>query len=512
MRLWPTCSARRAELLPGGSGSAGLAIIMHRSTIIVAVGLSLAVGVAPALASPGLAPVLGANKAGTSAKKNIAVGQISGPKGSKMRVSLMMRIKDAGYLVTDAEDLKTGSSKASIKKMAKALQVDAVVLGKVSNGNDLTLSVYKPDGRLAEQIKLKGGTSTKLENAIQNEFDIVIAAPLAKAAGGKGVAEPPPEAEGTPPVVEEAEPEVAENAAVAQAAEPTDAEKPPEDQPDEPAPKKDEKKPSKGGRAPFELDLKLRGYSRAWEYTGEPVGVRDPSASHRTLQPYNLDFAPALEFATVLYPAAFFTDGIASNFGVMGSFVLGIATSTDFEQQIPGTTNKLVTELKTTSQAWDMGVRGRIPIGPAELALFATYGSHSFILHGDEGGTGLAPLVPDVKYTFVRLGAEARVRVAKFLAGGHIAPRILTSLHQIDLPYVWFPNAHGSGLDFGLMVGYGVLPYMDIVLNADFVGYGFDFNPMPADPLLAPVIAGGATDRYNSLSLGVKFTLGGSGK
>jgi hypothetical protein len=483
---------------------------MHRSSLLVAIALSFVVAVEPARASAGVAPILAANKAGTSAKKNIAVGQITGPKASKMRVSLMMRIKDAGYLVTDAEDLKTGSSKASIKKMAQALQVDAVMLGKISNGNDLTLSVYKPDGRLVEQIKLKGGTSTKLENAIQNEFDIVIAAPLAKAAGGKGVVDAPAEADGKPPVVEDAEPEVAESAAVAQAAEPAAAEQPPEDQPDEQAPKDDEKKPSKAGRAPFEVDLKMRGYSRAWEYTGDPVGVRDPSASHRTLQPYNLDFAPALEVAAILYPGAFLTDGIASHFGVMGSFVLGIATSTDFEQQIPGTSNKLVTELKTTSQAWDMGLRGRIPIGPAELALFATYGTHSFILHGDEGGTGLAPLVPDVKYTFVRLGAEARVRIAKFLGGGHIAPRILTSLHQIDLPYVWFPNAHGSGLDFGLMVGYGVLPYMDIVLNADFVGYGFDFNPMPVDPLIGPVIAGGATDRYNSLSLGVKFTLGGS--
>jgi hypothetical protein len=169
-----------------------------------------------------------------------------------------------------------------------------------------------------------------------------------------------------------------------------------------------------------------------------------------------------------------------------------------------------VQKLNTTSQAWDVGLRGRIPIGPAEISLFAEYGAQTFILEGDEGGAKLAPLVPDVQYTFVRLGGEARVRVAKVLMGGHIAPRILTSLHKIDLPYVWFPGATGWGLDFGLMLGYGVLPFMEVVLNADFTGYGFDFNPVPTDPLLAPVVAGGATDRYNSLSLGVKFTLGGS--
>ena len=491
---------------------AGLVIAMRRSTLVATLASTLAFGVAPAWASPGVAPVFGAKKATTSAKKNIAVGQIDGPKSAKMRVALMMRIKDAGYLVTDAEDLKTGSSKTSIKKMAKALQVDAVLLGKISGGNDLTLSVYKPDGRLVEQIKLKGGSSAKLENAIENEFDGVIAAPIARAAGGKGV----PDATGDDekPAEEEAEPEVAESRAAQPPPEeqkPSAAEQPPEEEkPAEAAAKDDDKQPAKPGRAPLELDLRMRVYSRAWKYTGLG-GVRDPSQPHRTLEPYNLDFAPALEFAGILYPAAFFTDGVASNFGVMGSFMQGFATSTDFEQQIPGTSNKLVTELKTSSQAWDMGVRGRIPIGPAEIALFATYGSQSFILHGDEGGTSsLAPLVPDVRYTFVRLGGEARVRFAKVLVGAHIAPRILTSLHNIDLVNVWFPGAKGTGLDFGLMVGYGVLPFMDVMLSADFVGYGFDFNGIPNNPQVAPVVAGGATDRYNSLSLGVKFTLGGT--
>lgn len=484
---------------------------MRRSTLVATLASALALA-APAWAGPGAAPVFGAKKATTSAKKNIAVGQISGPKGSKMRVSLMMRIKDAGYLVTDAEDLKTGSSKATIKKMATALQADTVLLGKISSGNDLTLSVYKPDGRLVEQIKVKGGSSAKLENAIQDEFDGVIAAPLARAAGGKGVVAAA--SDEAPPAEEEAEPEVAESQAAPPPPEeqkPSAAEVPPEEKPAE-APAKDEgeKKPAKPGRSPLELDLRMRVYSRAWDYT-DLRGVRDPTQPHRTLEPYKLDFAPAVEFAGILYPAAFFSDGIGSNFGLMGSFMQGFATSTNFEQQIGGTMNKVVTELKTSSQAWDVGVRGRIPIGPAEIALFATYGSQSFILHGDEGGTSsLAPLIPDVHYTFVRLGGEARVRFAKVLVGAHVAPRILTSLHNIDLVNVWFPGAKGSGLDFGLMVGYGVLPFMDVMLSADFVGYGFDFNGIPNNPQVAPVVAGGATDRYNSLSLGVKFTIGGT--
>lgn len=476
---------------------------MHRSALLVVATFGLALGASPAWALPGGAPIFAAKKAQTATKKNIAVGQIDGPKGSKLRSTLMLRVKDAGYSVTDAEDLKAGSSKATISKMAKVLAVDAVVLGKAS-GNTLTLSIYKANGSRVEQVKLKGASSAKLENAIEDEFDDIVVAPLAKAAGGKGVIESKEE-ESAPPPEEEAEPETEEHPPTPQ------EEPPPEEKPDEAEPeaKAEPKQNPKHRQGALELDLKMRVYSRSFEYT-DLAGVRDPT-SRRTLRPYTLDFAPALDFAGIVYPGAFFTDGIASNFGLMGSVVLGIATSTDFEQQLAGTTNKLVTQLKTSSQAWDVGVRGRIPIGPAEIALFATYGSQSFILHGDEGGTtSLPPLVPDVKYMFVRLGAEARVRIAKVLIGGRIAPRILTSVKNIDLERVWFPGAKGHGLDFGLMLGYGVLPFMDIVLEAAFTGYGFDFNGIPDDPVLAPVVAGGATDRYNSLSLGVKFTLGGN--
>ncbi|HEV8551319.1 MAG TPA: hypothetical protein VGQ57_19860 [Polyangiaceae bacterium] len=478
---------------------------MHRSAFIISLLLAVGLTTEPALARPPNG-VFAAKKAGTSAKRNIAVGQFDGPKASKVRVALMMQIKDAGYSVTDAEDVKAASSKKQIAKMAKALEADALVLGKVSNNQDLTLSVYKADGRLIEQIKVKGGSSTKLQNAIQDEFDTVVAGPLAKAAGGKGVVaaasaaeEAPAEEDEEPPAQEKAPPPP-----------PPAAEEPPPNEvpPDDEAPKEDEaKKPKKALPAAFEADLRFRVLQRSWDYTGHPY-VRDPSTTHRTLEPYNLDFAPALDLAGIFYPGALFTDNAWAHIGITGSYTVMFATGTDFEQQIPGTNNKLVTKLKTSANAWDVGLRGRIPLGPVELAPFVTFGSQSFILHGDEGGaTGLSPLVPDVQYWFVRPGAEIRVRLAKVLFGGHFAYRALTSLANIDLPNVWFPGASGYGLDYGFMLGYGVLPFMEVALNADFTGYGFDFNPLPTDPNLAPVVAGGATDRYKSLSLGVKFTL-----
>ena len=210
----------------------------------------------------------------------------------------------------------------------------------------------------------------------------------------------------------------------------------------------------------------------------------------------------------MIYPGPFVTDGVASHFGLMGGVELGVATSTDYEQ-VQSDNTRIVHRLQTTAQAWDVGARGRIPLGPAEVALFVEYGSQSFILHGDEGGNELSPLVPDVQYRYVRLGLEPRVSIGKVTIAGHLAPRILTSLHQIDLPRVWFPGAHGRGLDFGLMGGYRIASFLDVVGGADFVGYGFDFNPLPQDATLAPIAAGGATDYYESLWLALRLALGG---
>jgi hypothetical protein len=103
-----------------------------------------------------------------------------------------------------------------------------------------------------------------------------------------------------------------------------------------------------------------------------------------------------------------------------------------------------------------------------------------------------------------------------------LAPRFLTTLHQIDLETVWFPGATGSGLDYGLEFGWDFLPFLGVVAGFDVVQYGFDFNDMPVgtvsgappqnasptDPLSAPMIAGGATDQYITGRLGVVLTLG----
>lgn len=446
-----------------------------------------------------------------AAKKNIAVGRITGPNSAKVRVLLMKSLKDpGGYAVTDAEDIKHNSAKRQIARQAKVLQVDAVVTGTVSRGADLSLSIHSSDGTLIDEVKVKGGSLTKLETALAVNFDDTLAEPLAEASG----AEPP----GKKAAPVEEEPEEATPPVSA-------AEIPPDEPPLEPT---DEAKPaeeaateSKAGLAPFEFMVGMRGYNRKFDYSANR-GAREPDRLPiRTLVPYQLDFAPALVFSSRIYPLAFFRDDVWSHIGITGSFEVGIATTTE----VRGGSG--LEPLKTSFDAWDVGLRGRLPLGPLELGIFGTYGSQAFILVGDEGGAGLQPLVPDVKYNFLRFGLDARVHVSDFRFGASIAPRVLTSLHQIDLATVWFPNASGRGLDFGLEAGWNFLPFLGVVAGFDYVRYGFDFNdappgtvsspnggvtPSPQDPLLTPMLAGGATDTYVSGRIGLVLTLGGAPK
>jgi hypothetical protein len=493
--------------------------------------LAVTIALAPVAASAGPVGLGGvfAPKGTAATKKQVAVGRITGPSSAKVRVLVMKVIKESGwYDVADAEDLKPTDSAKTISKLARVLAVDGIVMGKVSQKADLTLGIYKANGRKVDEIVIKGGSLQKLEASLANEFKVTIAGPLADATGGykPDLKEPPP-----PEMEEEAEPEIGRTGASppkepeAEAepnAEPAPEPADPEGSEEPLAEEKPKSGPSKAGRTPFEFLAAVKGYRREFSYT-DPVGQRDrtppPEGPRpRNLVPYELPFGPALKLAARIYPGAFVSDGVASYFGAIADFDLGFATGTDLEERRPDGTKK-VTHLRTATMAWDAGIRARLPLGPVELGLSGTYGSHSFILYGDEGGTGLEPLVPDVRYDQIRIGGDIRARFSKLLVGAHVAHRQLLSLDQIDLEYVWFPGAKGRGLDFGLMLGWEVLPFLDVVAGTDVVRYGFDFNgapvePTPCGPLgcRAPVIAGGATDTYISGWLGAMVTFGGPKK
>lgn len=477
--------------------------------------------------------------AAKAAKVPIAVGSFAGPQAAKIRAKVMDVLRKSGsYEVTDAEDIKPGATTATYANMAQAMAANAIVVGVISKRFNLTLTVYGGNGARVDALEVKGGGSFALIKKIENELEITIADPIARAkpAGGaaakpaaaaekpKGKAAAAKPAAAKPPADEEEEPEIGEDGEVEPPVEGGDAEggdaeggdaeggesgeSGGEETSDVDAPSEHDKP----GLRPLEVIAGLRGYSRSFAYTS----IRERTDLDNTqLRTYELPLGPAIIGALRFYPGALFRDDAWSHIGLSARYEFGIATNTEYGQrQLDGTTK--ITNLSTSSASWMVGLRGRLPISAHEVGMFAEYGTHSFILMGDESYGVNKPyaLVPDTNYTFIRTGVDARFHFGKVVVGGHFAPRFMQSVKEIDLPGVWFPGATGSGVDFGIMGGYSVLPFLSVVGGVDILRYGFDFNGMPDCPTVpAPrrcVVAGGATDTYLSGWLGVMLHLDGN--
>jgi hypothetical protein len=445
-------------------------------------------------------------KAGASAKKKkpakqaVLVGSFEGVRAEETRRAVIEALEATeGYQVTDAEDLKPSSTKKEFAQMARDLMAEATIVGVISKKMNLTLTVYDKTGKKVGTAEIKGGTRKKLMSGVQNELEIAIADPLAKAAGA--APEPEPQAKTkTKAKAEEDTGDAEEEDTGGDEAIADDGEGETESEDGESESDASEEteaaaeEPSSAGNRPVEAMLLARVYNRKFNYTGQLTPE---------LSPYDLPVAPAFIIAARVYPAAFGTDGAISHVGIMGKYELGLATSTISTTVDPVMGTETQTTLKTQVSDWQLGLRTRLPLGSVELGTFGLYGTQKFLLLGDETD----PLVPDTTYEYLRFGIDARVQLGKFTVEAQLAPRFLLSMNELDLAEVWFPGANGSGMDFGAMLGWNYLPWLDAVLGFEMVRYGFDFNGIPDDNY---PIAGGATDTYLSAFLGARFNLDGS--
>src|SRR5690606_20590301 len=142
---------------------------------------------------------------------------------------------------------------------------------------------------------------------------------------------------------------------------------------------------------------------------------------------------------------------------------------------------------------------GRIPISPATIGLGANYGNHSFALKG------ASDLFPSVSYTFLELGGDVEFQVGKLLLGAQAGYLLVLGVGDIGSEE-WFPNAKAKGVHFGGHVGFAASKAVHLLAGVDARAYGLNFNPVEADRPPERV-AGGATDRYMSAWVGVRFRI-----
>jgi hypothetical protein len=259
-----------------------------------------------------------------------------------------------------------------------------------------------------------------------------------------------------------------------------------------------------GGGGPIALELMAgpRLVHRTFDFN-DPLSNHLSSAGKPS--GYSLGAAPAPFIDLGFYPAAFATHGLASGIGIIASFEKIVGTKS------PDASGAIVS---TLAQQYEVGLRGRLPLGEHEVGISATYGKQTFHLNGTDPGPGSTAMpsatVPNVDYTFAGFAADARLHFSPIEIGAHLTTRAVLDTGALNKATVnpgWFSTVKTTTIGAGLSVAYRLTPMFDVVGGLDFMRYAFDFNPTNASA--GPPLAGGAVDQYFSGFLALRVLIAG---
>jgi hypothetical protein len=471
---------------------------MRKTAVTVRGLVGLSLGIAVALSTP-MASAKGKKadssaKKGGSEKKKVLVGGFDGPKAGEARKAVIAALKDDGeYDVSDSASVKPGGDDKSYAKGSGGAAV--VLVGTVKKGSGLVLSVHNgADGALIQDVEIKGESSAKLGKSIDSTLAVSVADAISQGKAGSassGDDDEKPAAEDKPAKGDKDK---------------DDEKKDDKDKDDE------DEKPAAAAAAssdddddqasPIDITAGLRAVHRSFDYHDTPAQLY-PAAGYPSPLTYQLPLGPAVFIDGAIYPLAFAGKGAAANIGIVGGYEVNFATKSVFAENTPKQT-----ELKTRASQFYVGLRGRIPLQKHEFGLVAAYGQQVFNLLGDEQfpPNGPGPLVPDVSYKFIKLGADAKFRFDDFLIGFHVGTRLVSDTGGLKRD--WFPNTKTQSIEAGLLLGYGLVKHVDLVGGVDLVRYAFNFNPIPdgSDPN-SQAIAGGGVDQYVSGWLGIRYRM-----
>jgi len=126
-----------------------------------------------------------------------------------------------------------------------------------------------------------------------------------------------------------------------------------------------------------------------------------------------------------------------------------------------------------------------------------------------------AKLVPDVNYSYVRLGADFTYSMQTYFLSGDLGLRVVNSAGK-DPGQIqhddWYPRSDVGGVDFGVTAGYNVSERLTITAGVDFRNYFYTMNSKVADFGLEDSgerrpVAGGANDMYFAGIIAARYSL-----
>jgi hypothetical protein len=427
----------------------------------------------------GLLIVVAAAPAAQAAKRRVGVS-VSGTSAEKLHEAVSVVLRHHGFESVHAD--LGGASDDAIAAAAKSGHLAAVVVGEVHDGGKrFKLHVHGASGELVGEASwAERGGAHHLAAAVERTMWARVGGALSKthALGERA---------------EKAEPEAEEAASAESKSKSTSKE---EDAASaEPAPESrkhgkheanvdadvDAEGAGSSGVVGPALDFAvgLRFMSRSFAWSPQVAGLRG----------YTLSLAPSLGVNAAWYPAAHFRGGWPSNLGVGTNieYTPGLKSETSAGGSYP-----------TTATDFEGDVRYRLLLGGAgQLAFLVGGGQQSFIFHGTATSmrSDLSDL-PDVKYTYVRGGVDARFTLpasfALMISGGY---RYVVNAGKDGFliqanPY--FPNATFVAFDVSAGVGYRFLSMLE-------ARAGFDLRRYQMTAGTNNSMVSSATDQYSAL-------------
>jgi hypothetical protein len=450
--------------------------------------------------------------ASAAGKAHVGVLLLRGAGEGVVRAKISAALKANGFQVVGAEQLESSASSLGVSlesdkgllAVAKELNVSAFIGGEL-NKKKAALTVRNgADGSVLGDDSFAGANPKKIAAAVGSTFWRQLGPAVRQGKPPSGaktkavIAEeaPPPEEAadeapaGAPPAAEEKPRKKSRRVAEAEP-EPAAA---PEREADvsrsraKPAQPEEESGPE-GALPALTLGIGASGMNRSLSWHQDVNNV---------LAPYSLPAGPQAAVWLEAYPAAFSSSGFASRIGVFGEFNQGFGVNSS--------ANGGSTKLTTAFQDFLAGAKLRWPVNVFAPYLSAAYGAQSFKLT-TQGGT--PPMIPSVAYKFIRIGIGSRVDInPQFSADLGFAFMLLTDAGKNAgeiKSATYFPGATGNAIDVGASLAYRFTKIIGARIGVDFRQYGLSANPATN----APVVAGGATDRYIFFGGGVELVLDG---
>ncbi len=452
-------------------------------------------------------------------KARVGVVSLRGAGEGQVRAKISAVLKANGFQVVGTEQLESSASglgvsldsDAGLRAVAKELNVSAFVAGELSKKKAALTVRNGADGAVLGEDSFAGPNPKKIAALVGSTFwrqlgpAVRQGRPPSGAKTKAAIAEetaPPEEAaeEAAPPPAEEKPPERKKKASKKAAEPPPEAEAAAAES-EAPKPKakaapaaesEEEEESSAGGPALPALTIGVAGRAlfRQLSYHQNMSG----------LPPYSLSPGPEVGVWLEAYPAAFATQGFASNIGVFGVFNQGFGVSSTTMSTPPVT-------LTTKFQDFMGGLKLRWPVNIFAPYLSVAYGAQTFKFEAQNGPS----VVPSVAYKFIRLGLGARADFGAHASADLGVAYLLvtdegTAAGDIKSA-TYFPGTTANGIDVGASFAYRFTKLLGARAGVDFRQYGLDFHATPASVPLA----GGATDRYITVWGGVELTLDGMG-